>query len=295
MATSAHSRRRGRSGDRIRSRARAAVDLWVDLFDRHNLLTYASAIALQTFVAAIAFVLLGLGLLGVSGRTGLYYTRIAPTIHHRLLPQVSAGVDEVVRQIFAHDSSGLVVFACFLAIWEVSGSVRACMGALTRVYDGKETRPWWIRFPISFGIAIALAAALLGAILLLAVVRGPKGATVVPFEIMRWLLAFCLVELAFGLLVRFGPAERRAKRWASVGAGLVVIAWIAQTLIFSWYVSSIANFKTAVGSLLVVLVVTSYFYVGAIVLLIGIELDELLRKDAKSGERGIGDLLKSLF
>ena len=30
------------------------VRLWVDLFDRHNLLTYASAIALRMFIAAVA-------------------------------------------------------------------------------------------------------------------------------------------------------------------------------------------------------------------------------------------------
>lgn len=38
------------------------VRLWVDLFDRHNLLTYASAIALRTFIAAVACTLFSLGL-----------------------------------------------------------------------------------------------------------------------------------------------------------------------------------------------------------------------------------------
>ena len=41
------------------------VRLWVELFDRHNLLTYASAIALRAFIAAVACTLFGLGILGV--------------------------------------------------------------------------------------------------------------------------------------------------------------------------------------------------------------------------------------
>ena len=36
------------------------VRLWVELFGRHNLLTYASAIALRTFIAAVACTLFAL-------------------------------------------------------------------------------------------------------------------------------------------------------------------------------------------------------------------------------------------
>ena len=99
-------------------------------------------------------------------------------------------------------------------------------------------------------------------------------------------------HLAVSLLVRFAPAERRSKRWTSAGAALVIATWIAATLIFELYVSHIANFKTATGSLTVFLVVILYVYVSSTILLVGIELDELLRKDAAAGQRGA---LKALF
>ena len=50
------------------------VRLWVDLFDRHNLLTYASAIALRTFIAAVACTLFSLGLLGAAHERRLWAT-----------------------------------------------------------------------------------------------------------------------------------------------------------------------------------------------------------------------------
>jgi uncharacterized BrkB/YihY/UPF0761 family membrane protein len=65
-----------------------------------------------------------------------------------------------------------------------------------------------------------------------------------------------------------------AKRRASVGAILGVTAWFVESLVFAWYISTIANFNTAVGSLTVLIVVCMYFYVGSIILLVGIELDE---------------------
>jgi uncharacterized BrkB/YihY/UPF0761 family membrane protein len=49
-------------------------------------------------------------------------------------------------------------------------------------------------------------------------------------------------------------------------------------------VTAFANFKSAVGQLTVFLVLMAYAYVSSLVLLVGIEIDELLREDASSGE-----------
>jgi membrane protein len=263
---------------------RGIVDLWVDLFAEHNLLTYASAIALQALIAAVAIALLLVGALGALHHESVWTDTIAPAIQPRLLTAVYAGIAQVVDEIFASSSAGLVTFAAALAVWEVSGVVRAVMGSLNEVYDTEETRPWWLRFPISFALAIVLLAALLGALVLVWAVHG-HGAWGWPVGIARWLGAVVLIVVAFGVLVRFSPDKHRAKRWVSAGAILVVVAWIVESLIFRWYVASVANFKTAPGSLLVVLVFSSYFYVASIILLVAIELDELVRRDAELSRR----------
>jgi membrane protein len=272
------------------------VDLWVGLFNEHNLLTYASAIAMQAFVAAVALVLFGLGMLGVTGHKDIWDSDIAPQIQSRVLPGVFAGIDETAQTVFQHNSSGLIAFASLLAIWEVSGAVRAIMGALNQIYETKETRSWKVRLPVSVGIAVAVIVALGGAFLLVIGLRhSVHGSWGLPFSVLRWLASIALLGLAFGLLVRFAPAEARAKKWATGGATLVVVAWLVESLIFRWYVTSVANFKTAPGSLAVFLVITSYLYVGAIILLVGIELDELLRKDVQGEDRAIHEILRGIF
>ena len=60
---------------------------------------------------------------------------------------------------------------------------------------------------------------------------------------------------------------------------LVVVGWIGETLIFGEYVRTIANFRTPVGSLEVFIFLATYFYIAAIVLLVAMELDELVRLD----------------
>jgi hypothetical protein len=51
------------------------------------------------------------------------------------------------------------------------------------------------------------------------------------------------------------------------------------------------NFKTATGSLAVFLFTIGYVYTSSIILLVGLELDELLREDATEGQRGVLEIL----
>jgi membrane protein len=288
----ARSRRRGK-----KQSFKDLVSLWVDLFDEHELLTSAAAIALQGFVAMVAFALLGVAVLGEVGAQHVWTKQIAPQIQPKVLPAVYRGIQATVHKVFSSDSGGLIAFASALAIWEVSGTVRACMSALSKVYGTKDHRPWYVRFPISIGVAIVVTVALIGASLLtLGLKHAVHGAWGIPFTIARWLATIVLLVFAFGVLVRFAPAERRSKRWASGGAALVVVLWIVQSLIFAWYVRSLAGYKSAVGSLTGVYLFTTYLYVGAIVLLVGIELDERLRADVQGeDERGILQLVRDML
>jgi uncharacterized BrkB/YihY/UPF0761 family membrane protein len=58
-----------------------------------------------------------------------------------------------------------------------------------------------------------------------------------------------------------------------------VVGWIGQTLIFIEYVRTVANVRTSVGSLEVFIFLATFFYIAAIILLVAMELDELVRVD----------------
>jgi membrane protein len=272
------------------------VAVWVDLFRAHNLLTYASAIAFQTLVALVAILLLTFGIVGAIGRPDVWSMQIAPHVEPKVLKPVFEGMDATARKIFHSSSGGLIAFAAVLTIWEISGVIRACMGALAQIYEHEENRPWWRRFGISLAIAVVVTGAIVGAILLATAARtAVHGGWGIPFAVARWLLAVALIAFAFGLLVRFAPVDPRTTRWASGGATLVVVAWVVQSLLFGVYLRY-ASYTTAVGSLLLVYVVTTYLYVAAIVLLVGIELDELLRRDLRGEEeRGILEIVRDVL
>ena len=59
-----------------------------------------------------------------------------------------------------------------------------------------------------------------------------------------------LVTLFLAGLYRFGPSQEDAKwRWVTWGGGLATFAWIAVSVVFSWYVQSFGSFDRTYGSL----------------------------------------------
>jgi membrane protein len=254
------------------------VRLWAELFDRHNLLTYASAIALRMFIAAVACTLLGLGILGAAHQQQLWRQTVGPEIKPKVLPDVFAGINQTVHRVFSSPTAGLLALASALAVWAVSGIIRAATRALDEIYETPETRPYWIRLPLTLGLAILVLVATLGAIVIIWAGH-VSGSWSLPILILRFPAAALLLAMAFELIVRWAPAEHRRARWASLGSVLVVVGWIGVTAIFTAYVQSFANFRTSVGSLEVFIFLATYFYIAAIVLLVAMELDELVRAD----------------
>src|SRR5262245_14160985 len=237
-----------------------------------------SAIALRMFIAAVACTLFVLGILGAFRQQQLWRQTIGPAIEPTVLPHVFDGIDQTVNRVFSSSTASLLAVASALAVWEVSGIIRAAIGALDEIYETPETRPFWIRFPLSLGLGLLFLAAMLGAIGIICAGH-VTGAWGLPVLILRWPAAVALVAFAFELIVRWRPDESRRVRWTSLGSMLVVVGWIGQTLVFAAYVRSVADFRTSVGSLEVFIFLATYFYVAAIILLVAMELDELLRLD----------------
>jgi membrane protein len=266
---------------------RAFVDLWVGLFAKHNLLTYASAIAFQILIALIPLSVLVLGVLGALGERKVWTDQVSPGIHRRLPPETWHAVNYAAERILTHASVGLLVFGAVLTVWEISGSTRAIGGALNRMYETEEKRSRWKRFGVSWALAIAFGGCLMGSILVLTLAKHLGGSLHVAIDVVRWIISIALVGAAVELLVRFAPAEPRAKKWVTLGSAFTVIAWVVASLIFRVYVADVANFRSTIGTFVVLLILTAYLYTIAIIFLVGVQVDELIRKDAQRGERGM--------
>jgi len=157
------------------NRTRGAAELLRERFAKHELLTYASAIAFQVLKSLVPLTLLGLALLGAVGRRDVWTNHIAPALKSRLDPAVFHAIDHAVQKIFASSSVGLIILSSLLTVWFVSGGVRGIMGAINRIYEVKDDRPFWVRWPLSLGLALCVVAGVVGATLLVEACRSRTG------------------------------------------------------------------------------------------------------------------------
>jgi membrane protein len=263
-------------------------------FSEHELPIYASAIAFRGLIAVIPLALLGLGLLSALGLQDTWHNSIAPAIKPKVLPAVYDGINASVDKIFSSSTAGLIVFAAALTVWDLSIGMSAVMRALNHVHDVKEDRSTLRRAAVAVALATGVGACAVGAILLLVVAPRAHGSFHVLLGILRWLLAPLLLGLGVGLLVRFAPAQKPEARWASAGSLLVIVVWIVATVLFRLWITYVSDFKTAVGTLTGLLLVTTYFFVSSAIFLIGAELDELLRKETRGRGLALPELVAAV-
>jgi membrane protein len=91
---------------------------------------------------------------------------------------------------------------------------------------------------------------------------------------LRWPALFVLIILGLAVLNRYGPSRRIPKwRWISVGSVFAALAWLAVSSLFSWYLSSFANYNATYGALGAVVGLMMWKWLSTIVVLIGAELN----------------------
>ena len=256
------------------------MEIWA-AFAEHNLLTYAAAIAFQALIAMVPLTLFALGLLGATGRRDLWTEHVAPSIRGRLTTAVFNGIDDTARRILNHGTAGLIAVSVALSIWYLTAAMRAVIEALDQIHDVEDDRSWKERIVTAVLLGVVSGGCLFGAVLI--VVGGPRG---ILLGVVRWGVGLLLVAIVVTLLLRFAPAQRPDTGWATFGAGLIIVSWVIASILFRLWITYVANFKTPIGTLTTLLVLTSYVFVSAVVFLAGAQLDELLRKTGRRSLRG---------
>lgn len=266
---------------------RPTASLWAACFRENNILTYASAIALQLLVAVAALLFLAVALLRPLNAEGTWWNTVEPALASRLPVEWMAALIWSVQHELAASSPGLIVFGALVAIWEVSGAVRAVMGALNRIYGVDEERSMTRRFGLSFALAVGVSALAIAA----AFIGG--GAFRVPVAGLdvaeRVVVPAVIVYAVVALLVVVAPARRQPWRWSSAGSIGIVVAWLAVSAAYGYWVAEVENLRTAEGALALVISSVGYLYASAIAFLVGAQLDHLLREgglDAALGRDG---------
>jgi membrane protein len=272
-------------GRRAGVRARELLSALLDGFEQNDLLTYSSAISFQILTAIVPFLLFVLAV------AGLLHLDDVWRLH--LEPQIQAHVSQAVFTVIANAAQTVlgarrVLWATIggaLALWQVSGAVRAVMGALGRIYGSTVQRPLRRRYSISFLLSIETGACFVlaagcGLLAPFVSISHPGALWIVIAFLVRWGLVASLLLLVVGLLVRHAPATEQTLPWVSLGAVLVITSWGVVSGAFFLYLTEIASYDSVFGSLAAVIVAMGYLYISTTAFLFGAQLDAIIRSQA---------------
>ena len=252
-------------------------------YDEHDVLTFASALALRILFALIPLTLFGLGLLGGLGLDEQWTREWAGRVRDTVSPDVFRLIDDTVRRVLGERQTFWMTAGLLIAVWEISGGMRAIMDVLDRIYGASRERRLGERLRVS------LLLGLLVAVLLLLAVACPVlgddllragGLDTAFLTWLRWPVAFALLSAVVSLLVAYAPVDRRPLRWISHGSALAVIAWLGTSLVLGWYLTEVADYGSIFGALASVWIVLTYLYLASIAFLTGAAVDALAESRA---------------
>jgi membrane protein len=272
-----------------------ARELWralLDGFKQHDLLTYSSAISFQIVTAVVPFVMFVLALAGLLHLNSVWLDHVAPEIRTHVSAAVFSVISSAVSKAFSGRQLLWATVGGGLALWQVSGAVRAVMGAFDRIYGASFERPFFRRYLISFALAIVTGACFILAAVCLVLapffaVRDPGAAWDVFAFLARWGLAMGFLSLAIGVLVHVAPATHQPLPWVSLGTTIVTVWWLIVSVGFYFYLTGLASYGSVFGSLASVIVVMGYLYISTTAFLFGAQLDAIIRAQATGTLSGV--------
>jgi membrane protein len=264
--------------------ARRSVRALADAYVKHDLLTYASAISFQVLSAIVPFLLFAVGLLGFLSLEDIWREELAPDLKPSVSGAAFTVIDDIVEKALRAKQVFWVTAGFVIALWEISGAVRAVMGALNTIYRDETQRSWRRRMLVSFALGLAVGACFLAAfavVVLSPLLYGSPGPVLeVVLFVARWSVAAGLLLLSVAVLLHYSPERHQPLHWVTRGALLIIGGWVAMSLAFGFYLREIASYGSIFGSLATAVVLIAYLYASAVIFLGGVQVDALARECA---------------
>lgn len=185
--------------------------------------------------------------------------------------------------------------AILMALWSGRSGASAMVAALNMAYGECEQRNFLQREQVTLTVGLTTLLFVALAFILVAVL--PLALAAMPMApeqhtliwLGRWPGLAALMVLGLGLLYRYAPCRRPAKwRWVSAGAVVASVLWLAGSAGFSFYVERIGSYNHTFGTLGAVMLLLTWLFLSAFVVLLGAELNaELERQTTRDTTEGV--------
>ncbi len=203
-----------------------------------------------------------------------------------------------LRDVANADSSTLsfaALFSLAIALYSASKAVANFIAGLNVIYQEKETRNFFLVKALTIVLTAFLIIGLLIAIIVVAAIPvvaaifGDYGIIDDLVMFLRWPFLFLMGAFGIAVLYRLGPNRRSARwRWLTPGAFVACALWVSGSFGFSLYVQSFGSYNETFGALGGVIILLTWLWLSAFIVLLGALLDAELEAQTKR-DSTVGD------
>lgn len=254
----------------------------------------ASHIALSILTSLFPFLIFVTAIAGVFGTKEL--ADQAAAILLEAWPQkVAEPLSREIHNVLTQTRGGLLTIGIVLAIYFSTSAVEALRVALTRAYEVREHRPWWL-LRLESALYVLVGALGLLALALLVVLAPFVWRAAVRFApaieslrdvvmLYRFVIAAALIALPLVIAHKYLPPGRRSWREIMPGIVFTFVFWIAAGEAFGYYLIEFAvNYVFTYAGLASVMIALFFLYMLGAIFIFGAELNAAIAH-ARAGEK----------
>lgn len=279
--------------------ARRLADEWRDdrLPDQAAAVAFYSILSLFPALLSLAAVLGGLDSIVGADVAQRVETEVLDALQ-TVLTNEAGGTLDAIQSLFETSSPGLLTFSLLLALWTMTRGFASLVRALDVAYDLDEHRPW-VRIR-GTAFLLAVGSTLAAAVMLTLLVVGPLlgsgedvadtiglgGVFVFLWDVLRLPFAFLVLVGWAATIFHIAPDHHTPWRADIPGAFVTTILWLVFSGGLRIYLQVAQTGNAVFGALGGVLIVLLWFWLLALAVLIGGEVNQLRLEQVESAQPG---------
>jgi membrane protein len=256
----------------------------------HNLTLVSAGVAFYAFLAFIPTLIIVVAVYGrvaepsdIKGQVHSFASALPPAVERFISSQVSA-----VSHAGGAGISITLLVALLLALWSASGGMAALLTGLSVALAEDEPEGFAKKRLKAVALTVAAVGLLCVIVFLITALPslvsdaglGSGGRTAV--NVARWPVLLFVMVLSLGVIYRLA-GDRPRTAWLGVitpGAIVGAVIWVVASAGFALYAANFASYSKTYGTLASIVVVLLWLYLSALAVLIGGEVDGMIREAA---------------
>lgn len=257
----------------------------------------ASHLAISTLMALFPFLIFVTTLAGFLG-AGALSEAVVSLVFDTWPDQIAAPIAAEVNNVLTVPRSGFLTLGVIATAFFASNGVEALRTSLNRAYRVTESRSLLFRRLQSLVFVLIATASFLAVSYLL--VLAPL-VTTFATEYMPWLephlgttalwrytIAVTVIVISLIIVHFWLPDGKRRFRHVMPGIGMTLVAWLAGSLLFAFYLERFSTYVTTYAGLASMMIAVVFLYILSAIFILGGEFNASIRRyrDARTRAKG---------